>query len=291
LGILEKVLCLEKKNNSWGYLNNTENKKTTDYNFNQLDFASIVDAMSNKDIHPINYSTENFYIDLIDQKIDESLEYYAITGSSYSGLFLNYKNLNFLKKNKNLDWFDIDFILETNFDSYENIPGFDYELILHKYANSYWKLILEIDCNWSNTFTFAFPQIEDPINNIYDYLPVWNYDPSLWELYGFEYENTPILIVDDSKLLLNSKTSRFDFQYNWLSQKDLSSPGISINNLGWGGSNINKGLAEHIPYDYFYASDDDSDFELYGELFFFKNIEDKESMELMSSHLEYTKNF
>jgi hypothetical protein len=28
---------------------------------------------------------------------------------------------------------------------------------------------------------------------------------------------------------------------------------------------------------------------LYGELFFFKNIEDKESMELMSSHLEYTK--
>jgi hypothetical protein len=28
---------------------------------------------------------------------------------------------------------------------------------------------------------------------------------------------------------------------------------------------------------------------LYGELFFFKNIEEKESMELMSSHLEYTK--
>jgi hypothetical protein len=103
IGNLRKSIVVRKKSSSWGYLKNCENQKTIDYNFNQLDFASIVDAMSNKDIHPINYSTENFYIDLIDQKIDESIEYYSITGSPYSGLFLNYKNLNFLKENKNLD--------------------------------------------------------------------------------------------------------------------------------------------------------------------------------------------
>jgi hypothetical protein len=92
-----------KINSNLEYLKNIKKNQVMGFNFNPLDFGSIIDAMSNKDIHPINYSTENFYIDLIDQKIDESLEYYAITGYSYSCLFLNYKNLNFLKENKNLD--------------------------------------------------------------------------------------------------------------------------------------------------------------------------------------------
>lgn len=90
-------------------------------------------------------------------------------------------------------------------------------------------------------------------------------------------------------MLVNSKVSRFDINHNWLSQKDLTTPSISINNLGWGGADITNGLAEHIPYDYLFGSDDDSDFEIYSELFFFKNLEDKESAELDSSHLEYTK--
>jgi hypothetical protein len=67
-------------------------------------------------------------------------------------------------------------------DSFENILGFSYDLILHKYAETYWRVILENDSNWSNLYTNTYFQIEDSVESIGEYLPIWNYDPQFGKL-------------------------------------------------------------------------------------------------------------
>jgi hypothetical protein len=63
--------------------------------------GDVIDVLSIKDIHPINYSTEHIFISLIDQKIDEAVEYYNLTGKQYDTLFSRYSNIiNINKKNK-----------------------------------------------------------------------------------------------------------------------------------------------------------------------------------------------
>jgi hypothetical protein len=173
-------------------------------------------------------------------------------------------------KYKKLNWYFLDIISETQINTLENSYGFDFDLLLYKHSSDYWKIILELDTNWNSAYAPSFPQVVDNSNNIDEYLPVWNYDPSLWEYHGFDYDCTPLTIKDDSKMLLNSKIARFDLNLSWVAQRDLKDTGISINNLGWGGTNITEGLANHLPYDLLYGSDVDSDFEVYSELLFLK---------------------
>lgn len=241
------------------------------FDLNPIDLPDVVDVLSNQNVHPISNSVENIFNDLIDQKIDEALESYSLTGVSYDSLFINHTKS--LKINE-IGWNHIDFFSEHSSTFLENPLSFDFSLILHKYSPNYWKYVLEVDSSWSSNYAAAFPQINDSVNSIDEYLPIWNYDPSIWELHGYDYEITPLLNSDDSKMLLNSKTARFDMGLKWLSQKDLTSPGVSISSLGWGGADIVSGLAAHLPYDMLYGSDDDSDFEMYSEYFFTRNWED-----------------
>jgi hypothetical protein len=175
----------------------------------------------------------------------------------------------------NISWNFLDFFGEFGTNFLENPYGFEYDLILHKYAPKYWSTILEIDSNWNSAYLPSYPQIHDPVDNFSEYLPIWNYDASIWELHGFEYDISPLILSDDSKLLLNSKIARFDLNIKWLENKNLFSGSVAINDLSWGGSNIISGLSEHLPYDFLYGSDDDSDFEMYSEYFFSRNWEDQ----------------
>lgn len=45
--------------------------------------------MGSKDPHPINAAAEQLFDTLIDEKIDEAVEFYLITGVEYSTLFYN----------------------------------------------------------------------------------------------------------------------------------------------------------------------------------------------------------
>ncbi len=65
------------------------------FDFNPTDLGDTIDALSQKDIHPINFSTEQMFDTLIDQKVDEALEYYLLTGVEYSSLFRNYRYIPF----------------------------------------------------------------------------------------------------------------------------------------------------------------------------------------------------
>jgi hypothetical protein len=61
------------------------------------------------------------------------LEYYTITGTSYENIFINYRKS---KKYEHILEF-LDFFGEFGTNFLENPYGFEYDLILHKYAPKY----------------------------------------------------------------------------------------------------------------------------------------------------------
>jgi hypothetical protein len=86
----------------------------------------------------VSYSTEHTYLDLIDQKIDEAILMYAFTGIPYGDVFINYRSVSTGFSNKiNLEWANFNYSDQLGLDSFENILGFSYDLILHKYAETY----------------------------------------------------------------------------------------------------------------------------------------------------------
>ena len=234
-----------------------------------IDIGDVIDTLSIKDIHPINYSIENQYADLIDSKIDEYILYTSILNKPIENIFFKYGvNKSDCNNKKDLNWLGLELLLNSSYDMNENISYLGFDLLLHKYASHYWKIIIEHDSNFSDIYSPSFPQMSDFVNNTFDYLPVWNYDPSLWENYGLDYTRSPITYNHNSKLMIDSYSPSNDASFKWLAQKDLTNPGISIDSLGFGGSHIVSGLAPHLPYDLMYATDNDSDVDLVAETFF-----------------------
>lgn len=240
------------------------NNTNTDlnYDFNPLDIGDLVDILSNKSIHPIAYSADFIFDDNIDQKLEEAIIYYALTGQAYDEFFYGHDNV--LDEKITIDWDDLDILNEAVVDEEENTIGLGYDLILlKKVKNSYWASILEADSNWEDLYQSVYPQIHDSVENMYEYLPVWNFDPSLWEYPGHEYNVIPLVVNDDSKLLINTKINRFDSNYNWLSSKDLTQHEVSSENNNWGGSDPLAGFNDQIDFDFFYDDEDvDSDVDI-----------------------------
>ena len=90
--------------------------------------------MSPKDPHPINAAAEQLFDTLIDEKIDEAIEFYLITGVEYSTLFYNNRKT---AKSQVVDWYSIDYLVEVINSTVENIAGFSYDMLLHKYSSPY----------------------------------------------------------------------------------------------------------------------------------------------------------
>jgi hypothetical protein len=73
-----------------------------------------------------------------------------------------------------------------------------------------------------------------------------------------------------------------------LSQKDLTTQGVSNISLGWGGAELINGFGEHIPYDLMFGSDVDTDVDNLGDVFILTDGEDYASHEDDSSEVERT---
>lgn len=289
---LEESLYFRKKNYKFSSPIFNFSEYVSRYDLSAFDIGDIIDAISHKDTHPISFASEQIYGSLIDQKVDEAVENYLLSGVDYSNVFSDYRSITSRINNEKLtiDWYSIDFIGEMLEDHYENIQGINYDLVLLKYADNYWRSVLEIDSAWSDSFSASYPQIHDNVENMSEYLPIWNYDPSIWEVYGFDYEITPLVVTEDSKLILSSKILKFDSAYKWLSQKDLTTGGVSVANLGWGGSDIVSGFNDWLPYDLMYASDDDTDVDTLADIMFFSENEDELSKRESSTFVSRTSN-
>ena len=133
--ILANLHVSRKVNFSFGSAISNINNVTNDHDLSTLwDIGDMVDAMSSKDPHPIASAAEQIFDTLIDEKIDEAIEFYFFTGTEYSSLFYNTRRIQCGDK---ADWYAIDFISEVINSQLENIPGFSYDLILHKYGAPY----------------------------------------------------------------------------------------------------------------------------------------------------------
>ncbi|WP_347220255.1 hypothetical protein [Chryseobacterium sp.] len=141
-------MYLRKKNYKIGspILNFTEYQNRFD--FNEPDLGDIIDTLGTSDIHPISFAAEQLFNNLIDQKVDEAVSYYLLTGQDYGQLF---KNHHLFTKNEKIineiSWYDINFLNEILDDNFENIVGFNYDLVLQKYADNYWRVLIEVDSN------------------------------------------------------------------------------------------------------------------------------------------------
>lgn len=140
------------------------------WDFNPLDFGDIVDALSLRTVHPISYAAELVFDDTVDQKLEEALLHYSLTGTPYDALFIDHAKI--LDSGKVLDWLDLDLLTESQVDIDENSFGLGYDLLLVKNVPEYWQVILEADSNWDDLYQTAYPQIHDNVDNMFEYLPV-----------------------------------------------------------------------------------------------------------------------
>jgi hypothetical protein len=92
---LKKSLQFRKSNYFFGSINSLFFEMGNIFDLSTLDVGDIVDVLSIKELHPLTFSSEQIFMDLIDQKLDEGIEYSSLTGVDYSNLFINYKYLKF----------------------------------------------------------------------------------------------------------------------------------------------------------------------------------------------------
>jgi hypothetical protein len=92
---LKKSLQFRKSNYFFGSITNIFFEMGNIFDLSTLDLGDIIDVLSVKELHPLTFSSEQVFMDLIDQKLDEGIEYSSLTGIDYSNLFINYKSLKF----------------------------------------------------------------------------------------------------------------------------------------------------------------------------------------------------
>ncbi len=105
------------------------------WDFNPLDFGDIIDALSLRTVHPISYAANLVFDDTVDQKLEEALLYYSLTGIPYDRLFIDHSKV--LTHSSTLDWLDIDLLFEAQADVDESSFGLGYDLLLAKNSPEY----------------------------------------------------------------------------------------------------------------------------------------------------------